>query len=216
MTWLARISLDYETVSRLHVRNCYDWHKKAWEFFPGRPKGHPRPFLFRAIEKDDVCDFWIMCHEEPTKPVWAKNLYWKANAIKEGFPFHHRYLFDLLANPTRRDKERDAWNGRAPKHRRFNLKTPEEHEAWLVRKSEEHGFRIANDSGNRLLVDFDPRRDYTFTYRDRAPGNHVGTRYRGVLEVIDREKFALAYKYGIGSAKSFGFGLLLLAPNTIN
>jgi len=157
-----------------------------------------------------------MCREEPTKPDWAESLNWKVNPVRENFPFHHHYLFDLLANPTKRDKERDAWNGREPKRRRFNLKTPEEHEAWLVRKAEEHGFRLASDSENRPLIDFDPRRDYAFTYRDRSLGNHVGARYHGVLEVIDRKKFAAAFKYGIGSAKSFGFGLLLLAPVIMN
>ena len=43
-------------------------------------------------------------------------------------------------------------------------------------------------------------------------GYHGGVQFRGVLEVTDPVKFAQAHSKGIGSAKAFGFGLLLLAP----
>ncbi len=43
-------------------------------------------------------------------------------------------------------------------------------------------------------------------------GYHGGVQFRGILEVTDREKFIETYHAGIGSAKGFGFGLLLLAP----
>jgi CRISPR system Cascade subunit CasE len=41
---------------------------------------------------------------------------------------------------------------------------------------------------------------------------HGGVQYRGTLEVTSREDFIKSYQEGIGSAKGFGFGLLLLAP----
>lgn len=212
MTWLARIHLEYDVLARLCIWDCYDWHKKAWELFPGRPKGHRRPFLFRVIDENEGCDLWLMCSEEPTRPDWAESRNWKLSFIRENFPFHRYYRFDLLANSARRDKERDTWNGRESKRRRFNLRTPEEHEVWLLRKATEHGFRIVSDSRNGPSIDFDTRRDYSFVYREKFSGLHVGTRYRGLLEVVDRQKFAAAFKHGIGSAKSFGFGLLLLKP----
>jgi CRISPR-associated protein Cas6/Cse3/CasE subtype I-E len=34
--------------------------------------------------------------------------------------------------------------------------------------------------------------------------------YEGVLEVTDREKFRHAFYNGIGSAKSMGFGMLII------
>jgi CRISPR system Cascade subunit CasE len=43
-------------------------------------------------------------------------------------------------------------------------------------------------------------------------GYHGSVRFRGLLEVMDSEKFAEAYHNGIGSAKAFGFGLMLLFP----
>jgi CRISPR system Cascade subunit CasE len=41
---------------------------------------------------------------------------------------------------------------------------------------------------------------------------HGGVQFRGILEVTDRERLIQTYESGIGSAKGFGFGLLLLAP----
>ena len=41
---------------------------------------------------------------------------------------------------------------------------------------------------------------------------HGGVQFRGVLEVTDREHFIQTYQAGIGGAKGFGFGLLLLSP----
>lgn len=223
MTWLARASLDYETVAQLRIRDCYDWHQRAWEMFPGRPKGHLRPFLFRALEKDEGCDLWLMCREEPTRPDWVVGNTWKVSSIGENFPFHSRYRFDLLANPTRRDESRDRWQGRERvrgKHRRFNLTETSEQRDWLLRKANEHGFalvrrEVEDEKGNireDSTLELEPRRDFRFTRKDHSHGLHIGVHYRGYLEVTDRQKFAETFKQGIGAAKSFGFGLLLLTP----
>lgn len=214
MTWLAKGTLDYETIAKLQIRDCYGWHKRIWGFFPDRPKGIRLPCLFRVIPKDQACDLWLLCREEPTKPEWLMNGAWQVKLIGKGFPFHQRYRFDLLANPTRRDQSRDCWDGRErirKKHRRFNLKTIEEQREWMVRKSEEHGFRLLGKTEGATL-NVNPRSDFRFKYKDGARGTHVGVCYEGVLEVTDREKFLDGFKKGLGSAKSFGFGLLLLTP----
>ncbi len=216
MNWLARARLDYETVARrLRARDCYDWHQRAWEAFPGRPKGHPRPFLFRLRERDRECEFLLLCREEPTRPDWAADADWEVKTVGEGFLSYRRYRFDLLANPTSRDDARDRWDGRERlrgKHRRFNVATVEQQRDWIVRKAGQHGFRLLEDSEESPLLDIGPRRDFRFTRHDKSHGLHVGVCYRGGLEVTDSVAFCNAFKQGIGSAKSFGFGLLLLVP----
>jgi CRISPR system Cascade subunit CasE len=157
-----------------------------------------------------------MCREEPTKPDWVENVNWKMNVVKAGFPFHRYYRFDILANPTQRDKRRDGWNGREPKRRRFTLTEINEQREWFLSKAEEHGFRLLEDSGGQLILDTDPRKDYAFLYRDNSHGLHIGVRYQGALEVTEPKQFREAFTDGIGSAKSFGFGLLLLAPLTLH
>jgi len=50
-------------------------------------------------------------------------------------------------------------------------------------------------------------------FRERENrGYHGGVQFRGILEVTDPARFSQAYFKGIGSAKGFGFGLLLLSP----
>jgi CRISPR-associated protein Cas6/Cse3/CasE subtype I-E len=44
------------------------------------------------------------------------------------------------------------------------------------------------------------------------PGVVQGIEFRGVLEVTDRARFFQTFRSGVGSAKAFGFGLLVLAP----
>lgn len=215
MSWLVRCYLNYETIANLRIKDCYDWHQRVWEMFPNRPKRYPRPFLYRMIEKNNGCELWIMCREEPTMPKWATNESWKVSAVGDGFPFHHRYHFDLLANPTKRDGDRDSWQGRErirTKHRRFNLTTRNEQCDWFFSKAEQHGFRLLGDLENNTSLDIEPRRDFRFNRKGMKEGLHVGVRYQGNLEVVDSKKFAQAFREGIGSAKSFGFGLLLLVP----
>jgi CRISPR system Cascade subunit CasE len=214
MSWLAHTWIDYETIARQQIRDCYDWHQRTWDLFPGRPEGYPCPFLFRVIEKNEGCDLWLMCKEEPTRPEWADGEAWKISPVKVGFPHHRRYRFDLLANPTRRDEKRDRWGGRERergKHRRFNLTSAEEQRAWIERKAGQHGFRLLEDLDDGLVLDIDPRRDFYFN-RGKSRGLHIGVRYRGCLEVTNSGEFAKAFRQGIGPAKSFGFGLLLLQP----
>ena len=223
MTCLVRVSLNYETVAKLRARDCYGWHQRVWEVFPGRSKGHPRPFLFRVIENNTKCDLWIMCREDPVRPDWATDVDWNMRPVTEEFPLHRRYRFDLLANPSRRDESRDRWQGRERirgKHRRFNLTAAGEHQEWLHNKASKHGFalmtrEVEDAEGNirgELKLEIDPRRDFRFARKDDSRGLHVGVRYRGDLEVTDRQEFAETFKQGIGPAKSFGFGMLLLTP----
>jgi len=215
MRWLARVYLDYEIIARLKIQDCYNWHQRVWELFPNRPQGHPRPFLYRVIEKNKGCELWLMCREEPTKPAWLTDEDWKVSAVGEGFPFHRHYRFDLYANPTKRDETRDCWQGRErirKKHRRFNLTTRDEQNNWLLRKAEQHGFRLLIDQENNNALEIDPRRDFRFRSKKAKDGLHIGVRYQGSLEVVDPNKFSEAVSQGIGSAKSFGFGLLLIVP----
>ena len=56
-----------------------------------------------------------------------------------------------------------------------------------------------------------------FRKKDKKKGKeyaayHGGVQFRGILEVTDQKDFEITYHAGVGSAKGFGFGLLLLAP----
>ena len=91
--------------------------------------------------------------------------------------------------------------------KRVPLIDPDELRAWIVRKGEAGGFRIIEDKP----IEIGPVVKSHFRKKDHA-ACHGGVQFRGILEVIDRDTFVKTYRSGVGSAKGFGFGLLLLAP----
>jgi CRISPR system Cascade subunit CasE len=51
----------------------------------------------------------------------------------------------------------------------------------------------------------------TFVKKNKK-GKHITVDFGGVLEVKKRERFKQAFLEGIGTAKAFGYGLLVLQP----
>ncbi|MEW6753475.1 MAG: type I-E CRISPR-associated protein Cas6/Cse3/CasE [Candidatus Latescibacterota bacterium] len=82
---------------------------------------------------------------------------------------------------------------------------PEELGAWLDRKAAASGFRVEDGLTVAPPVD-------QICWRDHRKVVHARVDYQGVLTVLDRQAFRVAYCTGIGPAKAFGFGLLLLRP----
>jgi CRISPR system Cascade subunit CasE len=81
--------------------------------------------------------------------------------------------------------------------------------AWLKRKAAAGGFTLNLDSLRTLP------RGREFFHKDRAAnGTHSAVEFQGELTVTDSAQLRATVADGIGSAKAFGFGLLVLAPLT--
>ena len=97
--------------------------------------------------------------------------------------------FRLVANPTRKRKGK-----------RYPISGQRKLMGWLQRKAIYHGFA------------FEPRDVNIEKLRKvQGKGNKLvwhAVRFDGALEVIEARAFAKALRYGIGSARCFGFGLL--------
>jgi CRISPR system Cascade subunit CasE len=134
--------------------------------------------------------------------------------MPDAFFTHTGYRFSLLANPTKKivdpskakvirpdgRLERNKNSKRVPLIRREDLL------AWLGRKAEAGGFAVQLDAVRTI-----PRgREYFF--KPGARGVHYATEFQGALQVTDAARFRETFARGIGSAKAFGFGLLVLAP----
>ena len=100
---------------------------------------------------------------------------------------------------TRRRKKRE---------RRVPLTSREDLIAWLQRKAEAGGFRVNADSLRTI-----PRGREFFHKEGRSHGTHTAVEFQGELTVTDPAQFRATVAAGIGSAKAFGFGLLVLAPD---
>jgi len=210
MSWLARIQIDYATAARHKLRDNYAWHRAMWEAFPRR-EDEDRSFLFRVDVRDDGPEVLMLSHVEPACPDWCPSEGWSVKQIKPEFLGHRYYRFDLRANATRKVTKLTGSGEPSKNGRRAVISGEQELRAWLDRKASQGGFRVVDDSS--LVID--PRTDYHFR-KGNASGLHVGVRFRGTLEVTDPDCLKKTFCQGIGSAKAFGFGLLLLQPINLN
>ena len=226
MNWLARLEVDAETVRTAGIsEDVYAWHKMLWECYPDQPDAS-RDFLTRIDPLEGAYRFWVLAKKKPVRPQWCPADGFALKEISPSFLSHQYYAFDLRANPVKAAVQRDnngeqviGNNGKRKRGKRVPLVKPDELRAWLVRKAEVRsrdtetgldlpgGFRIVEEKP----LEISPMVESHFRKKGQA-GYHGGVQFRGILEVTDREKFIESYQSGIGSAKGFGFGLLLLAP----
>jgi len=225
MNWLVRIEIDAEIACSQRLFDSYAWHKKAWECFPGVPDAR-RDFLTRVDPLDGAFTLWVLSKTKPVCPGWCPRDSFALQEISPTFLSHRFYAFDVRANPVKAQIQLDAngqpllqANGRWQRGKRVPLVKHEELRAWLVRKGEirchDNGTGLDVPGGFRIVEEMPLEISPMMKSHFRKHGDgayHGGVRFRGVLEVTNREHFIETYQTGIGSAKGFGFGLLLLAP----
>ncbi len=181
--------------ARLLPRDAYALHRLVWRFFPGMGK---RRFLYRA---DYAPGGARLCMLSPLPPQCPDDLPQDRLCCAAVPPDFHRardYRFCLRANPTKRSPE--------PHGRRLPLTGADELLRWLRRKGEQGGFLPGED------VRAVPEAPLPFCKPGCAPALHHSVQFCGSLSVRDPETFRRAREHGFGSAKSFGFGLMLLTP----
>ncbi|HCO43858.1 type I-E CRISPR-associated protein Cas6/Cse3/CasE [Immundisolibacter sp.] len=205
----------------------YEDHQWLWRFFPNDPDA-PRDFLFRRSERDGMARFHMVSARPPVSPdsAWTVQSREYAPHIAPGTHLQ----FELRANPvvrTRRDgKTRRDDVVMAEKKRLLQARglarwadwvdedrptlydlVAQTCSAWLRRCGERDGFVL--DEG-ALRVD---------AYRNHAEKRQLPKERRlrfssvdfaGVLTVTDTDRLHKALLHGIGPAKAFGCGLLLV------
>lgn len=203
----------------------YADHQWLWRWFPAE-RGALRDFLFRQREVDGLPRYYVVSHRAPIDDgrAWQAQTRNYAPQIQEG----DRLQFELRANPTVR-------HGRDGKSKRHDVvmeakkKLLAEHgfirwadwmgddkpslqavihpacSAWLQRKGEVMGFAPDADT---LLVDgynqHQEKPDQTLSFST--------VDFSGQLTVTDPQAFKAALLNGVGSAKAFGCGLILVRP----
>lgn len=129
-------------------------------------------------------------------------------------------LFRVRANPTKRIGKSDAEakprfkeSEKGKIRRRVELRADEDRIAWLKRKGESSGFRLADVSvreiENAVAVG---QGKINFSKSRNSPELTFGSVvFDGILQVTDAERFRETLVKGIGSGKAYGFGLLSVA-----
>ena len=193
MTCLTQALVSKREAAASGLRDAYKWHQAIWEAFPDRDD-EKRDFLFRLDDKGRTFRLYVLSSSEPTPPGWGQ---WQSKPVASSFLEHQEYRFQLKANPTMR---------RCSDRRRVALYAEDRLREWMHRKAEASGFELVEES----LVVGAPVDD-VFRRNGKA-GKHVGVDFQGLVRVTDRNRFKQAFEKGIGSAKAFGFGMLMLQP----
>lgn len=218
MNWLARFKIDVKDVRAEGILDSYGWHKKLWECFPDEPESK-RDFLTRIDQFERIFQIWILAKRKPVLPKWCHADDFQIKKIPSSFLSHKYYAFDLRANPSKRIVQLDDNGVRKGNGKRVALVKYDELRAWIINKGRTRcrdlktgldvpgGFRILEEK----TLEISPMVESYFRKKGHS-GWHGGVQFRGTLEITDRDRFIETYQSGIGSAKGFGFGLLLLAP----
>ena len=193
MTYLSQALVPRTEALHAGCVDGYAWHRAIWEAFSDRPDAD-RDFLFRVDPDGSSFRVLLLSVHKPAALLWMT---WLTKVVAPAFLDHATYRFQLRANPTMR---------RSSDGRRLGIYTEDRLRAWMQRKAGENGFSIPDDA----LVVGAPI-DETFV-RNGTRGKHVAIDFTGVLAVEERDRFRNAFAHGIGAAKSFGFGLLMLQP----
>lgn len=215
-----RLKEDVQRSSRFWqvFRNPYTLHQSVWQLF-GDHADRRRDFLYRleqegkqpliytvSVRKPEISsDLWYV----ETKPYEPK--------IKEGM----QLAFMLRANPirTKRDERNRQHRHDVVMEVKTRLKkeglqqnkslaaiVQEEGSNWLLSRAEKHGFVIDSDH-----IRVDGYRQHCFF---KGKGNKRITfstlDFSGLLTVVDPECFIKTLYAGIGHAKGFGCGLMLV------
>ena len=195
MTWLAEVRVSMRESARLRLSDSYAWHRRVWKTFPGV---FTRDWLMRIDELRGSFRLYIISGIKPEVPAWGS---WRIREVGKSFLAQDRYLFQLRANPTVK-----KWRDGRKHGTRVAIYDRESLVNWLIQKGEAGGFRVDPDN-----LEISPPINQPFNKKGTR-GNHKRVDYRGILTVTDHEKFAEAFRMGVGPAKAFGFGMLILKP----
>lgn len=207
MTYLTQATIDLAAAARHHLHDTYDWHQAVWKAFPGRD-GEPRDFLTRLDQHAEGFSLLIVSPTQPARPEWCPNdrESWKTKPIPDTYFTRSRYAFQLCANPTRKVSKQLPDGSLTKNGRRVPLSKREDLVEWIRRKGLRGGFCV----DEATLRTFSRGREY-FNKKNHT-GLHSATEFQGVLTVTDPQQFHNTFTSGVGSAKAFGFGLLVIAP----
>lgn len=171
------------------ISNPYNAHKALWKAFPSRGEDN-RDFLYRMDKKEDGY-FVIMLSKSKPEPTVDLDL---LRITEPHLVFKRKtcYRFSLRANPVKRLSEERC---------RVPLVGEENLNSWLTRKF----------TGAATLVETVPsiRKDLNFC-KGTNWGKITTVDFEGVITCDDPDNLLGLLKSGVGAAKAFGCGLLLL------
>lgn len=157
--------------------------------------------LFNVTCREDRFELTVMSAERPTgtipgfKKIQTANIDEYISAFRDG----DAYSFAIKTTPF--------YSLKGKKH---YISDPTGRLMWLDRQGRKYGFRIdsVRETETESVVFSKKNNEGDITCKGAIDG-YV---YRGRLSITDEKEFKKAYINGIGQAKAWGFGMLMLGP----
>jgi len=216
---------------RIFQGDAYAAHKLIWKLFPGDP-GSKRTFLFRQeYEKEQLSSgdsrrglpiYYVLSEKHP-KPIDGL-ITVETKPYEPKLTTSLRLCFDLRANPvvarTVHGKKNSAKHDvlmdakkQAKQQKTANasaIKSAMNQAAidWLNSRSAKHGFHLICPP----LVEVSGYQQHYLKKRSGLGITFSSIELAGSLEVTDPDSFKMLLLNGIGSARSFGCGMMMIRP----
>lgn len=226
--YLSRVRVDLnglsrETLFEIMSGGAYSAHQLLWRLFPDLQG--PRPFLFRQ-EMDEPSDggvprglplFYMLSDREPT--ATPELLEVQTKPFSPVLEVGDQLAFRLRANPTvakpvegKRGQRVDVLMAAKYPFESGKERTSAacidamNHAAreWLASRSESWGFRLP------VEPELGAYRQHVLPKTKGRPIRYSSVDYEGLLEVTDLGRLVETLAQGVGRAKAFGCGLMLL------
>lgn len=196
------------------ARNPYDMHRAIWRLFPGEaaesrrtPDQPRRGFLFRVEDHRPGRPAQVLiqsrCRPQPEATL---NLI-GSREINPQPSQGQRLAFILTANPikTIKDRQTDTKPRKTRDTCRVPLITEETQRSWLIQR--------LKDVAEVEAVAVTPHPPLYFRKANRG-GKILCATFEGLLTVLDPNALVALLENGLGPAKAFGCGLLLVRRAT--
>jgi CRISPR system Cascade subunit CasE len=216
----SKVELRHEAdrlarAAHMVTQDGYRLHQALWQLFQA-PPGTPRDFLYRRLEMHHWPSFYVISHRQPvdSRGVWMIQSKTYTPQLTHG----QRLAFALCANPV---ITKPGAHGKPMRHDVvMNAKQQQDAQeespvalgtliqqvgrAWLIDRAERCGFHLEQ-------VRVDGYRQHQFSKARAGQRIRFSTLdFNGLLTVVDAERFRHTLFHGLGPAKGFGCGLLLI------
>lgn len=197
-------------IPRVLSRNPYEFHRYLWRLFPGEPEESRsdatesrQGFLFRVEENKPGRPARLLLQSRRLPECTSELTLIGTREFHPQPLSGQRLAFILTANPIKTivDAQRESKHNKKSEKCRVPLIREEEQREWLTRK-------LAN-AAEIITVNVQLHPPLYFRKGDRA-GKLVTSTFDGVLQVSDPVHLTKLLENGVGPAKGFGCGLLLL------
>jgi CRISPR system Cascade subunit CasE len=215
---LRRDALTVAQLTEILQGDGYRYHQYVWDLFGGETS---RDFIYRRIEPDAWPSFYIVSKREPvdSHSVWEIHTKTYRPKLEVG----QRYSFLLTANAVltrtvdgkqyRHDVVMDLKKRLMSEAQRIELPSQtavveQAGREWLTSRAQVNGFAV-----KPAQIAVDGYRQHVYEKGKQGSSIRLSSLdFQGILTIADPGVFLKTLYEGIGRAKGFGFGMLLIRP----